>query len=367
MLIAGTLLGFVLLVLLLRSVNLDKLGSDFSRVDYRYMGLAIVPFVVNLLLKVPRWALLFGDEAPSWDTLFGGMNVGYAVNSLLPLRLGEIARAYWVRDRGRIGMVQTLSTIALERVVDGVTLLVLFLLMVPTVAFPAKLLGPALLVGGGFILALLAMIALAHGSSTWQNHRLAAVFRRLETGRWSLLGRAVCQVVMGLQALRSRRAVVLLAIYTLLIWGTNSLLIWLVLQAFHIGAPLTAGILLTAVLNLGMAVPSSPGYVGVFDYLMVLTLGLYGVHRTPAVAAALAFHAIAFVPVTIIGLVYMARSGLQVTLAMLRTGATPRHSPPPLAPSLYPSPPAGDPLVTPKGYPPLEERGAVTRKDHGDE
>jgi uncharacterized membrane protein YbhN (UPF0104 family) len=91
-----------------------------------------------------------------------------------------------------------------------------------------------------------------------------------------------------------------------------------VLRAFHIDAPLTAGILLTAVLNLGMSVPSSPGYLGVFDFLMVLTLGLYGVHRTPALAAALAFHAIAFVPVTIIGLVYIVRSGLQVTLEMLK-------------------------------------------------
>lgn len=321
LLIGGTGLGVVLIVLLLRSVNLDQLGSDFSNVDYRYLGLAIVPFAANLLFKVPRWGLLFGEDAPSWDTLFGGMNVGYAINALLPLRLGEIVRAYWVRDRAGIGMVQTLSTIALERVSDGVTLFVLLLVMLPTVAFPAKLLGPALLVGALFIAALVVMGTLASGL-TRQDHPLVALLLRLESGKWSLVGRAVRQVVLGLQALRSRRAVALLAAYTLTIWVTNSLLIWLVLRAFHIDAPVSAGFLLTAVLNLGMAVPSTPGYLGIFDYLMVVTLGLYGVHHTPALAAALAFHAIAFVPVTVIGSVYLARAGLEVTWRMVRTSAS---------------------------------------------
>ena len=317
LLVGGTVLGGVLLFLLLRSVNLDQLGADFSHVDYRYLGVATLPFLANLLLKVPRWALLFGDDAPDWDTLFGGMNVGYAINSLLPLRLGEVVRAYWIRDRSGISMVQTLSTIAVERATDGVTLFLLFLVMAPTVAFPRRLLGPAVLVGVLFVLALAGMAALASVSAR-QEHPLSGLLVRLERGRWSMAGEAARRILAGLQALNRRRTLVLLAVYTATIWATNSILIWLVLRAFHLDVPLTAGFLLTAVLNLGMAVPSSPGYVGVFDYLMVLTLGLYGVQHTPALAAALAFHAIAFVPVTVIGVLYLARTGLQGTLQVLR-------------------------------------------------
>jgi len=321
-LVAGTALGMALLVLLLRSVNLDQLGSDFSDVDYVYLALAVPPFAVNLLAKVPRWRLLFGEEAPGWDTLFGAMNVGYSVNALLPLRLGEIVRAYWVRDRSGIGMMRTLSTILVERVTDGVTLFILLLVMLPTVAFPGDLIGPAALVGGAFIGALALMVLLAHAASHGWAHRLVLPVQRLG-GRWAIAGQAIRQVMMGLQALRSRRALLLLTFYTLLIWASNTLLVWLVLRAFHIEVPLTAGILLSSVLNLGMAVPSAPGYVGVFDGLMVLTLGLYGVHRTPALAAALAFHAIAFVPVTIIGVIYMLRSGLRITLHLLGAPSPP--------------------------------------------
>jgi glycosyltransferase 2 family protein len=321
LLLAGTCLGVVLLVLLLRSVNRDQLGNDFADVDVRFLLVAIVPFGINLLLKVPRWGLLYGRERPSWDTLFGGMNVGYAVNSLLPLRLGEIVRAYWVRDRSGISMVRTLSTIALERVIDGVTLIVLLLILAPTVAFPQKILGPAILVGVAFTVALAIMIVLAYGS-TRDQHPLSRLIGRLEAGRWAPAGGIIRQTMAGLQALGSRRAIVLLALYTFLIWASNSILLWLVLRAFHIEVPITAGILMTAVLNLGMAVPSSPGYVGVYDYLFVLMLDLYSVAKTPALAAGLAMHVIAFVPVTIIGIVYIVRAGLQMTLGMLRTGAS---------------------------------------------
>ena len=246
------------------------------------------------------------------------LNVGYAVNSLLPLRLGEIVRAYWVRDRSGIGMVQTLSTIALERVIDGVTLIVLLLVLAPTVAFPRRLLGSAIVVGVAFTGALLLMAVLVYGS-TRDHHPLARLIARLE-GRWAAGGRILRGTMAGLQALGSRRAIALLALYTFLIWASNSVLLWLVLRAFHIEVPLTAGILMTAVLNLGMAVPSSPGYVGVYDYLFVLMLDLYGIAKAPALAAGLAMHAIAFVPVTIIGIVYIARAGLQLTLGMARAG-----------------------------------------------
>ena len=319
-LVGGTALGVLLLVFLFRSVNLNQLGDDFSNVDYRYLALAVVPFLINLLLKVPRWALLYGDDAPHWDTLFGAMNVGYAINALLPARLGEIVRAYWIRDRARVAMLLTLSNIALERVMDGMTLLVMLFVTAPTVAFPRKLLGPAVSIGVVFVAVLLGMIVVAY-SSTRQDHPLSRMLLQLERGSWAFVGRAVRQAVLGLKALRSWRAVLLLVTYTAIIWLCGALTAWLVLRAFHIDVPVTAALLLTAVLNLGMVIPSSPGYVGVFESLMVLILGLYRVGRTPALAAALAFHAFTFVPVTIIGLIYIARLGAESTLQMVRRSA----------------------------------------------
>jgi uncharacterized protein (TIRG00374 family) len=317
--LAGTGLGVGLIVFLLHSVDLDQLGNDFSRADYVWLLPAAVAFLVNLLLKVPRWALLFGEGAPDADTLFGAINVGYAVNSLLPARLGDLVRAYWVRERTGIGMVRTLSTIALERVADGITVLLLFLALAPTVAVPANLRGSALAAGAVFIVVLAVMLLLAY--SVDRENRFSRLLRDLEGSRWAIVARVIRQLAGGLQVLHSRRAVALLVFYTLVIWGSNAVVLWCVIKAFHLDAPFTAGILGNSVVSLGMTVPSTPGYVGVFDYLIVVTLGLYGVHKTPALAAGLVFHAIAFVPVTLIGIVYIARAGLRVTMQMLRQSA----------------------------------------------
>jgi glycosyltransferase 2 family protein len=319
LLLAGSALGVLLIVLLLRTVDLAQVARSFSHVQYSYLVAAVPFFAANLLLKVPRWGVLFGSDSPDFDTRFGAINVGYSVNALLPARLGDIVRAYWIRDRARIGMVHTLSTIALERVLDGMALFLILLILAPTVALPGKLLGPALTVGLIFVVLLVAMIFSAFSShgETW----LSRWLDRLESTRASILGRLAREVLNGLHALRNRRALVLLVAYTAAIWISNSVTLWLVVRAFNIDVPLAAGFLVTAVLNLGMVVPSSPGYVGIFEYLMVLTLQLYGVHKAPALAATLTFHAIAFVPVTIIGLVYIARTGLKVTLEMVRGGA----------------------------------------------
>jgi uncharacterized protein (TIRG00374 family) len=315
-------LGVGLIVYLLRTVNLAQLGASFSHVDYAYLALTVPIFAINLVLKVPRWSLLLGEEAPDFDTLFGAINVGYSVNTLLPLRLGDLVRAYWIRDRSNLGMVRTLSTIALERVIDGVTVLALFLVLAPTVALPAKVRGTALVAGVVFVLVLIVMVALAYVSV--RENRFTRLLLQFEMGRAAIVVRAVRQVTHGLGALHNRRTLALVALYTIGIWGSNCVLLWLVIRAFRIDAPFAAGALGTAVVSLAMALPSTPGYLGVFDYFTVVTLGLYGVKKAPALAAALIFHAIAFIPVTVIGIIYIARAGFQVTAQMVRSAGSGR-------------------------------------------
>ncbi len=317
LLLAGFGLGVGLVVYLLSSVDLGQLGNDFSNADYRLLALALVAFAVNLLMKVPRWALLYGEDAPGWDALFGGINVGYAVNALLPARLGDLVRAYWVRDRSGISMVRTLATIAVERAADGVAVLIMFLAVAPTVALPASTRRAALVAGGLFVAALVVMVVLAF-FSTGENW-FSRFLTRLEDGRGAIVSRTVRQVSTGLSALRSRRSIALLLLYTAIIWGSNAVLLWLIILAFHVDAPFAAGVLGNAVVSLGMTVPSTPGYIGVFDGLIVLTLGLYNVARTPALAVAFMFHAIGFIPVTVIGIIYIARAGMGRTLQMVHT------------------------------------------------
>jgi uncharacterized membrane protein YbhN (UPF0104 family) len=77
-----------------------------------------------------------------------------------------------------------------------------------------------------------------------------------------------------------------------------------------ITAPFTAALFLNGVSSLASAVPSSPGFFGVFESVSKVALRLYGVPATLAVSWALGYHVLTFVPITVFGAVYAVRLGL---------------------------------------------------------
>lgn len=324
--LVGLGLGVVLILLLLRTVSPGRLGDAFGRADWRYLMAAFVPFVLIIWIKVVRWSLLFGSDPPPFRTLFGALNAGYAANTLVPLRMGELVTAYWIRDYARVPMMRSLTTIAVERISDGVSVCILLVLTAPTVAFPSRLVGPAIAVGSVLALALVAVAFLVYLSSR-ERHFIERWLSRWESGPGAVVAGMLRQALEGLAALRDVRSLLLFGIYTAVIWVSNSVLMWLICRAFGLQVPLIAGFLLTGVLYLGMAVPSSPGYLGVFDYLMVITLGLYNQPHALSVAAALAAHAINFIPVTIVGLVYLGRQGFTTSMRLVASGGGERSIP----------------------------------------
>lgn len=316
----GVIVSAVLLVLLLHNVDIPRLGDDLARANRWLLLAATLPSFVILVLKVERWRVLFGSEAPPRGVLFAALNVGYAVNSLLPARAGDLTSAYWLRRTGGVGLVRALSTIAVERVADGITVSLLLLSLTRLISVPARFVDLALVAVGVFLLLLIGMTALVYVTAS---RRLAV---RVVDTRWGyLVARLIDgarQAVAGLTVLRSPRTAAWFVVWTLLIWASTVAQLGFALRAFNLQLPVMAVVLLTAVIFLGMAIPSAPAYIGVFDYLMVVVLGLYGVPRTPALAAALGYHAIVFLPVTVIGMGYIIHAGSRTALQVFRIGAT---------------------------------------------
>lgn len=323
--VVTSVLSLGLLIVLVRSVDAERLAASLSHADRRLVIAALLPSLAILLLKVLRWRLLFVPDVPPNKSLFAALNVGYAVNTLVPARLGELVGAYWLTDGGGPSMFRTLSTVAVERVSDGLVLVALLVAVAPTAPVPRGLYEFALLCGAAFAIVLVAMVLVAIGS-----HRLDRLLARLlrpRSSRWHAVGRAVVQLIAGLRALQSPLSVTWFLFWTVVIWMATTLQVWLAVAALHIDLSAPQALLLTAVLFLGMAIPSSPGYLGVFDYLAVLVLGLYGVGRAEALAAALVLHVVVFLPVTVIGLGYILHGGVSRTRRILQATLAPSPQP----------------------------------------
>lgn len=308
-LLAGLAISVVSLGLVLWNVEWKRFWEALGGADYVWLLPALATVALVMWLKAIKWQILL---VPAGKTsrvhLLYSMAIGYLVNTVLPGRLGELARTYTEAKLDGVRPMAVLSSVALDRILDIVALAVLLALSLPTANLPEWVGQSGLLVGaaGVGLLALSVLIAYPAGASiVTRIMRLLPSFPgKTRVERWV---EALC---VGMRGLRGARSQLALALLTATIWLVSVLTFYLTMLAFHIPAPIWASALGLAVTNLGMVVPSSPGYIGVFHYLVVLTLGAYGVEKELALGFSVVVHLVGLLPVSIFGAYSLWRCGL---------------------------------------------------------
>jgi len=307
--LAGSVIGSLALWMAARKVDWQVLWQALRNARYEFVGLALLVILITLTIQAVRWRLLFYPEHRDLplSRLFCGVVLAQMFNILIPARLGEVARIYSIESRGRIGRIRILSTIVVEKAVDLCAVACTIFLLLFTVSLPAWLRdsGKALLLGSVFLLAALLFLALRGDALLRWLERLA---ERLP-GRWghriAQLGRSTLD---GLSAVRSGRISFYLWGLTffilLLAAGTN----YLLFLAFGLNLPPIAALFLLIVLQIGIAPPSLPGKIGVFNYLVVLGLSVYSVDSSIALSYSFALYAVALLPKIILGALILAGS-----------------------------------------------------------
>ncbi len=275
--------------------------------DYRLLGPAVGLYFLGVWWRAVRWRLLLAPlgQVPA-RRLFPLLAIGYMVNDLLPARLGEIARVYALGRQERVSRSAALATIAVERLFDGLTLLGFFglaWLMAPSAGPVPSLVGWAGLLFVGATVGVFGL-ALAPGLGHW----LAGWLVRVLPAR--LRERAVAVIALfleGLRALRSARLLGLVVVTSVLAWLCEALMYYALALGFGLPRTFPPYLLTLAVVNLGTMIPSSPGYIGTFERLGQISLGLFGVDPALALSYLLVLHAALYVPITVVGLYYFWR------------------------------------------------------------
>lgn len=332
-LLGGALLALALLAFFFRGVDWGALGTALREArPLPLAGLVVVTLGVYSL-RAWRWGdLLLPLGRVGFADLFSATMVGFASGLLVP-RAGEIVRPWLVSRRYPIPTSAGFATIILERLVDMITVLVLFAVYLfvlpspaaqtegqvlfdfwgfrPTAMYFIKLGGGIALVGVAVALVLLAALHANPGRAIgWLEARLARVPRWLS----GPLGKILHSFSAGLAVLRA-------PLPQLAKIGVQSLAIWLLIAlgfhlnhaAFGIVLPFHATFLLIAFLVVGVAIPT-PGMVGGFHAFYKLALsGVFGVPEATAVAAAVAAHALSNLPILVFGLVLLGREGLSLS------------------------------------------------------
>jgi uncharacterized protein (TIRG00374 family) len=302
----GVLISIVALVVVFRLASWQELEAAFTAVKPINLAAAVALTLISLVTRALAWRVLL-DKRTSVRKSFLVVNEGYFLNNIFPLRAGEIGRAIFMGRSSELGPFHVLSTIVIERAFDvamaaGLMLSTLPLALGMTWARPVAIVTLVLVILGFIVLYLMARY----------NDKVKVLVLRLGK-RWPLIQRVVIPridaLLDGLGALTKPSQFLLALFWIALSWGLWVLLYYVMLVPIAPHAPIWWAAFGDAVLAMGIAIPSAPSGLGVFEAALVGALVLLGVSPSAALAYAIMMHFLQFVQTGIIGFYGLTQEG----------------------------------------------------------
>ncbi len=319
------------LALLLIRVDFSGLAEALAEANYALLPPAIAVYFGSFYFRAARWRYLLRPFVRTRTArLYPVIIVGYMANNLLPMRIGEIVRSYYLSLREPVRGATGLATVIVERVFDGLTLLfflaagALFLPLsglagrvgdavhLPTWAILAAVLVPFLGVLGLMVLAAMRPEPFL-AASRWLAGRLPSRFRNVAQGMAERL-------ILGFEGLHRPERLGAVFVLSVPVWLAEGLMYYIVALAFGLDDQLgglwmlaTAMLVVVAISNLALSIPSSQGSVGPFEFFATLSLVFLGVSSGAASAYAIVLHLALLLPVIAAGLIHLATRSVSLS------------------------------------------------------
>jgi hypothetical protein len=299
--IVGIAFSAIFLVLAFYRANFAQIGEALIGVKIGWLVLAAAVYICNFIPRTLRWRrLLLPLKSFRFYELLPVILVGYMANNLLPMRIGELFRAYFLREKGGVSGTSALATILVERVCDGLTLVLV--LAVVLVFFPQKewvnIVGWT--AGAVFLTGFIGAIVLPRCKGLIQKIPHLSTLKDKPWGKW--LTAKYWAFLLGLKGLSSPADFASVGVLSGLIWLIEGLVLYLVTLAFGLSFSTQDIALVLVIINLSTMIPSGPGFIGTFQYAFVLSFGLFGISKEVAIATSIATQLVFFCIVNPVGI-----------------------------------------------------------------
>ncbi|MFO1094961.1 MAG: lysylphosphatidylglycerol synthase transmembrane domain-containing protein [Planctomycetaceae bacterium] len=303
-----------------------EIAAAFRQADYRTLVFLWVILAVFYWIKAFRWRLLLRPVGnfDSTRDLLPSLMAGFAYNNILPLRAGEFIRVWLFSKSHRVPMSTSLATVAVERILDALTILVLLAIGVSHLEHVSPDVEKIVKTGGAIFssVAVCIVVYLVWTQPFLKFAGWCLAHLPLAPARFgqSILG-MLDAASFGLVALKRGGLLGGIVATSLAQWLLNAIYIAAAVSAFGIQLPWDGALVLMGVVAFGVAVPSAPGFFGVMQVYFLLVLKMYQYRPDQIVAASIYYQLSQFVPVTLIGVLCGNRLGFRV--ADVRVGAQP--------------------------------------------
>jgi uncharacterized protein (TIRG00374 family) len=308
----GIAVSLIFLWIALRDIHFGEVWQNLRGASYSWLIPTVLAYFVTVGLRAWRWQVLINPiKKVAWWHLFGITALGYLGNNIYPFRIGELLRVYVLNQWDDVPISSGLATLMVERIFDGVSVLVLVFGALLLVPLPVAEMQNLVLMTSFLFFGLLAgflVIAFLPRQALWLVKLIAGWLpEKLGTPLVSLAS----SFLEGLVALRSFKSVLILLFSSVLIWVGEAAKFWFVMQAFPFDVGYAVLALTVGIVNLASILPSAPGFVGTFDLPIIAVLKLFGVGEALATAYTLVLHTTLWLSATVFGVLYMLYAGVR--------------------------------------------------------
>ena len=325
--------GVILLLVFALTTDIGEMWRTFHSANYLVLIPGILAYFIGVWFRTWRWQVLLGGiKTINVGTLFPIVVIGYMANNILPFRLGELVRAYYLKNKEEVSTATALSTIFIERIMDGLALIVILIGSSVFVPFDEILsrLADMTKINGSILVTLFtlpfAIVFILLTAIAVNTQKALDIFTKLTSSLPNNLASKANQftedVINGLNSLTSWKITCKALILSLPIWILEAVLFHSVLMSLNIipngtnaFQVFSSAASITAITNIGASIPSLPGGIGLFELLAresLMVIETVRVSRSEAAAFATLTHLCLILPIVLLGQLFLWNDGLSM-------------------------------------------------------
>ena len=309
----GAVISLVAVYFVVRQMDIRQLGDAFQHARYVYLIPSAALIVMGLAARAVRWRALLSGGLP-FQRSFSILNVAYLVNGVLPLRIGEVARAYLAtRADPPVPFFRSTSTIIVERLLDLLAVLIILLLALTAGPLPNEIRAGAVIFTPVVIVGFLVLIVMANQRQRVNQWSDWFVARLPILKRWNVQA-LLNHFLDGLLPLTQPAALMNTLLWSVISWILSLASGYVLMLAFYDRADWAATCLFTAAASFVVAVPAVPGNLGTYELSILLALQAtgFGEPSESATAFALVVHGLNLIIVAILGIYGFVLEGMSL-------------------------------------------------------
>ncbi len=304
--ILGIIFSSIFIYFSVRGLEIDKILEALRNVKYFYVIIATLLILSSLALRSLRWGIILSPiEKIGQKSLFPIFSIGFMAVVLIPLRMGELVRAYLLRTNNRIPFSTSLSTIFVERVLDVLTILCILFMVVFNASVPGWLLK------SGYTAVIFVSLMILFICFLYFRTECTLTLIRPFIGKFphrfrGKIERFINNFVAGLKIIRSPGKLLGILILSAFIWGISGLAIYSLFWFQGLKLSLMVAFFVLVVTIIGISLPTAPGMLGNFQFSCIVALSLFNITKDDAFVFSMVYYLLGIGIVVSLGLVSLA-------------------------------------------------------------